>query len=328
MRRSRRFLQLALLLGLLAGALGWAVSRVSIRDLGSIVSRLELWQIGLLLAINVLVVGSMAMRWWLILSAANPSVPLLPLVGYRLAAFAVSYFTFGPQLGGEPLQVILLQRRHGVSLARAASAVVLDKMLEFLGNIIVIGIGLVGALEMGMLPRSVGPGPLALPVLAILLACFLLYTVMLLSGGRPLSGTLRRGLAGFAGAKWFRLTLAAERLASTFVRRHPRAMLGAAGASLVAWIGMALEYLLMLEFLEIRTAIWPALSALAASLLAFLIPLPGGLGALEAGQVLALGALGFGPAEAIAVSLVIRARDLLNAGAGLWLLARGFFRTN
>jgi uncharacterized membrane protein YbhN (UPF0104 family) len=50
---------------------------------------------------------------------------------------------------------------------------------------------------------------------------------------------------------------------------------------------------------------------------------PGGLGALEASQVFALGAFGISAAAAISVTLLIRARDILIGGLGLLLASRG-----
>jgi uncharacterized membrane protein YbhN (UPF0104 family) len=61
------------------------------------------------------------------------------------------------------------------------------------------------------------------------------------------------------------------------------------------------------------------LAAMTAARLAILLPVPGAAGVLEASQVLALQALGYGPAAGIALGLLIRARDLLIAGSGLWL---------
>jgi uncharacterized membrane protein YbhN (UPF0104 family) len=64
------------------------------------------------------------------------------------------------------------------------------------------------------------------------------------------------------------------------------------------------------------------LAGLTSVLLAFILPLPGGLGALEASQVYALTAMGYAPAIGISVSLLIRARDLMNAGLGLLLAGK------
>ena len=78
------------------------------------------------------------------------------------------------------------------------------------------------------------------------------------------------------------------------------------------------EYMLSLRFLGARVDPLQAVIALTAARLAFLTPLPGGLGALEASQVLALGALGFSPALGISVSLLIRGRDIAFGLIGLW----------
>lgn len=61
------------------------------------------------------------------------------------------------------------------------------------------------------------------------------------------------------------------------------------------------------------------LAALTAALFAFLTPLPGGLGALEAGQVYVMTAFGHTAAIGIGISLLMRARDALNGGLGLLL---------
>ena len=49
------------------------------------------------------VILAMTARWWIILRADNPGIPFWPLIRYRLAVFGLSYFTPGPQVGGEPL---------------------------------------------------------------------------------------------------------------------------------------------------------------------------------------------------------------------------------
>ncbi len=97
----------------------------------------------------------------------------------------------------------------------------------------------------------------------------------------------------------------------------------AAGASLAAGAGMIAEYTLITSFLGIHLHSWQTIAGWATSWLSFLIPLPGGLGALEASQVFTLGAFEISAALAISVVLLIRARDLLIGGLGLLLASRG-----
>jgi uncharacterized membrane protein YbhN (UPF0104 family) len=58
---------------------------------------------------------------------------------------------------------------------------------------------------------------------------------------------------------------------------------------------------------------------LTAARIAFMLPSPGGLGTLEASQVLMFEVLGFNPALGISISLLVRGRDLLLGGLGLWM---------
>jgi uncharacterized protein (TIRG00374 family) len=306
----------------LAALLWWALRGVPLSAIWDTLRQLKFWQLGLLFLINALVIVFMTMRWWLVVRAESPRVPFLPFIGYRLSVFALSYFTPGPQVGGEPLQVIYLRRYHNITLARAVSAVIVDKLLEFIGNFFLIGIGLLAFARAEIMPVHAGLPGVAWVALATLMAGPPIHLALLRQGRHPVRAGLRAALSRYQKKHWYRLTVAAEYLAGTFVRRHPRALIGALSASLVAWTGMGIEYLLMLDYLHIDLNLSEALAALTASLLAFLIPLPGGLGALEASQVLALGAFGYPAAVAISLTLLMRARDLLNAGLGILLAGR------
>ena len=134
---------------------------------------------------------------------------------------------------------------------------------------------------------------------------------------------LRAALSKKKIPKWARFLIAAERLAGRFCQRHPRALLACIGVSLLAAVGMVAEYALIASFLHIEISAAQTLAAWTASWLAFLAPWPGGLGALEASQVFALGAFGVSAAGAIGVTLVIRTRDLFIGGLGLLLAGRG-----
>jgi uncharacterized membrane protein YbhN (UPF0104 family) len=89
---------------------------------------------------------------------------------------------------------------------------------------------------------------------------------------------------------------------------------------------MVSEYMLITTFLGIDLHGWQTFAAWTTSWLAFLVPLPGGLGALEASQVFTLGAFEVSAALAIGVTLLIRARDLLIGGLGLLVASRAMER--
>ena len=101
-------------------------------------------------------------------------------------------------------------------------------------------------------------------------------------------------------------------------------MLLAVTVSLFSLLGIALEYYLMVRFLDVQLGAIQVFAALTVMQVAFLMPLPGGLGALEASQVFAFSAFGQSASAAISLTLLMRARDILNGGIGLLLAGRGF----
>jgi hypothetical protein len=80
---------------------------------------------------------------------------------------------------------------------------------------------------------------------------------------------------------------------------------------------LSLEFWLALYFLKEPADLSQILIILAASRVAMLMPFSAGLGALEVSQVLAMQLLQADPAIGVALSLFIRARDLLMGGLGL-----------
>jgi uncharacterized protein (TIRG00374 family) len=324
----RRVLQT--LIWLLAITLLWITLRsIPLDGVWLTLKRLKPGQIALLTLVNVFVLFTLSGRWWWILRAMGISIayPLLSL--YRLAAFSLSYFTPGPQFGGEPLQVYLLRRRHGISGATAVAAVTLDKAIELLGNFTFLIFGvLVGVRE------QFYPGASGLPILYT--ACFLLIMPVILlasmwSGRKPLSAALQRlpEVLRVRNMRFARMTDAIQRTEqqiSEFCCDRPQGLIGAMTFSLLTWIVLVGEYTLMSRYLGLTLDIWQAISVLTVARLAFITPLPGGIGVLEAGQVLALKALGYSSGQGLSLGLLIRGRDLAFGGLGLllvWLFGRG-----
>lgn len=313
--------------------LWWTLGSV---DLGGVLARLQLLepaQLALLAVVNLAVLATFSARWWLLLLAQGYRIAYWQLVAYRLATFAVSYFTPGPHFGGEPLQVYLVATRHRVPLAAAVAAVLVDKTLEMATNFIFLTAGVLLLARQQML-GGIDPVQL-LGGSLLLLALPLGLLVALFWGGQPLSALLvaldrmrgrwaaRRGRT--AGPLWAetRVGLAIRRSEAQSValcRQHPRIVLLAVGASGLSWLAVAGEFWLMTRVLGL-TLTWPGVvTALLASRVALLLPLPAAIGALEASQTLAMQLAGQPPAAGLTLSLLIRGRDSLLGLAGLWLV--------
>ncbi|MDX1600265.1 MAG: lysylphosphatidylglycerol synthase transmembrane domain-containing protein [Anaerolineales bacterium] len=315
-----RQLWIRLLIWLAVVILLWFVIReVDLRSLWQAVGHLSALEIGALLLVNLIALSAMSLRWWIVVRAFGHRLSLFRAIGYRLAAFSVSYFTPGPHFGGEPLQVHLLKRRLKLRGTQSAATVALDKSIELVANFSFLLLGLTVLLGLGVFP-SLSPVPV-LTLAAGLLALPMMHLIAAARGHRPLAGIIRRLPPRVQTVT--RVNRLTALLAETegevvrFLRERTGWFVATLVASGVTWAVFVTEYWLMSQFLGIRLTGLEAIAALTAARVAFLLPMPGGLGALEASQVLAVSALGHSAAAGAALALVIRARDLIFGGIGL-----------
>lgn len=323
---SKKFSWLYLLWFLAPWLVWWSARDIRLPDLLQSLSRLSGGQIIILAALNAGILLLVSGRWWLLLRMLGYAIPFFSVAGYRLVAFGISYFTVGPQLGGEPAQVFYLQNRHAIPTSKALASVSLDKILELLANFAFLLVGILAALSTGLLAELAPVQAMAWMAGPFLL--LLAYTIAVWRGKTPLASLLSRLFRRARSPRLARLiqvVSAAEEQIGQLCRYKPLVVLAASSLSALIWGMMALEYWLALSFLGISVSLPQAVAAWTAASVAFLFPLPGGLGALEASQVLAMEALGFTSALGLSISLIIRGRDILIGGLGiLWgaVLAR------
>lgn len=304
---------------LLPFAIWWFGRDVAFTEWQRLIRSIDPALLVLLVIINLVALFSISARWWLVLRAMGWRLPYLAVLRYRMAAFSVSYFTPGSQFGGEPLQVYLLETQHSITRSSALASVTVEKLFELLANFTFLAVGLTLMLQSRLFAG-------AAPILAVIWTGVLLvlplgYLVLLGLDRRPFEWLLSRLPDRLQTARLLQQTrlLAAETeiLAARWVRQSPRRVIGVMLVSLWFWLLTVAEYWLALHVLGATLSLPQTILALTAARIAFLMPVPGGLGALEAGQVLAMQVLGFNPALGIAVSLWIRVRDLSLGALGM-----------
>ena len=314
--RHRRLLRLLpWLIG--AALLALSIRAVSIPDLLATLARLRPWQLAVLAVVNAVVLATITGRWWILLWGVGYRLPFRPLFGYRLAAFGLSYFTPGPHVGGELLQVLMVEREHGVARSDALAAVALDKGIEFTVNLTILLLGIAAVLQWRIVPQDAGRQALGLAVALLALPTTYLGATAFgfYPGTRVLEPLARR---------WSRLLPTAltvadsEQRVGIYLRRAPRPFLAAVVVTLIGWIALIAEYWLMIHFLGVDLTLPQLVTALTAARISILLFLPAGLGALEASQATAFGLLGLDPAVGLSASLLIRLRDTLLGLLGLW----------
>lgn len=313
------FLPWMLALGLLV----WIAHTIPLNETWSALRQLSGWQIGALVLANGLVLLALNGRWWLLLRGLGYDLPYLALTGHRLAAFGVSYFTPGPQFGGEPVQVILLEREHGLPRAAALTAVSLDKTLELTINFAFLLAGVFMILQAGVLGDGLAIETAVL-ALSLLLGLPVFFLIATWRGWQPLTRLWRWGkrLRLYRWDHFYdqagQLILTSEAQATRFCQERPLTLTLALVVSILGWLALVAEYWLMLTFLGGPVTAVTTVILLTAARIAFLLPAPGGLGTLEASQLLAFAAVGLNPAIAVSLSLLIRIRDVLLGITGLW----------
>jgi uncharacterized protein (TIRG00374 family) len=190
--KTRKWLLYAALFAVLAFLLLWAFRKAPFAEIWAAIRQMQWWEILVILALNGLFYVVATLRWWVILRADNKKVPYLPLLGVRLSVFGVSYFTLGPQVGGEPLQVLALQRRYGLTDTHATATVLMDKLLEFMVDFFMLAIGLTAILRVGVLAETRLQFSGDLLLLAFLIFWPPIHLILLYKRHYPLSGLVHR----------------------------------------------------------------------------------------------------------------------------------------
>ena len=321
----KRFFRLRYLFWLVVPLLlWWALRDIPLTEVWTVLRQLTPGQILILLAANIVVLLLFSARWWIISRAQGYPIPYLTLAGYRLAAFGVSYFTPGPQFGGEPLQVYLTERNHNIPRATAISAVSLDKLLELLFNFTFLTFGMMTVLQWQIFPGAIGQQAMTIAVALLILVTGLLLAV--LAGRHPVSNLwkitvqwLPRPIVDVSSTydNIYQTIKDSEDQTAQFFQQHPLTMGLALSVSAITVVAMVGEFWLATHFLGLELNFVQVISLLTAARIAFLLPAPGGLGALEISQVLAFTALGLNPAIGISLTLLIRVRDTVLAASGL-----------
>lgn len=304
-----------LALALLAGVVTQLPLAALARALGQVtLSQALLWAL-LNLAIALLATG----RWWLFCRRCALPIRFWLLLIVRQAGQAVSFITPGPQFGGEPLQLYWLCRRGDVQATQALLALGLDRGFELWINFAVLAAVLV-ALQ---LPAGDFAGHRQLGLVLLGAALFAL----------PLLATWairQRAALGQIGRKLVdacRLPAPAQASPEDFVGAGRGFDIPAANAALIlslaGWAALLAELRLLLHLLGLSVDLASFLTVLAALRLAILLPLPGGIGTLEAGLLWAVQTNDW-PADAAASLIALtRLRDLAVLAVGFCCLKLG-----
>ena len=319
-----------LVLWLLALALaGWTLRQLPLNSITAQLGQLT-WHNWLLWTlVNGTILYLAVKRWQLLGQALQAPLSLARLFRMRQAGSAVSFLTPGPHFGGEPLQLFWLKRFFGQPLHRAVVMLGLDRFVETSTNIAVLLAGVLMLLGTAMVPLDDGlqvsailGGVLAALVLAA--ALVVRHPVWLANRFRPLVQRWRGGSderdSNQEGG-WQALV----RLMQNALALHRGRLWAALLLSLLGWAALVLELWLLLRFLGLSPSPTDLLTIMVGMRLAMLLPVPGGIGTIEASLLWSFQLLGLPVSAALGLIALTRLRDavVLLVGLGcLWSFHR------
>ncbi len=263
-----------------------------------------------------------SLRWRLVARRLGESPTLSRLLAARLCGDAVGSLLPGGRLGGDPLRVALVYG-DGLGGARAGAGVVMDRIFESLGNI-VCGIVYVTVFSVA---HTVGAPSDALAwVVGGLGVCFLalLLVIELLRRGFHFAEPLITLMARLPVPHLDKGLAAMRRIEEhliEFVSGHPGTCVGALAGSLVVEALVIVEAWLLLSALGVHLDVPTLLMVLATGGLTRIVPTPGALGALEAGEVTVVSLATGRPDIGVVVGMAMRLHETLWCALGFGVLA-------
>lgn len=324
-----RFKLLTLLLWLLAFLLaGVTLTHLPLHDIAVSVAVPSMNQWLGWAVLNVLIIGVFTRRWQVLTNMLGAPVGLGKLLQIRQAGQTVSFLTPGPQFGGEPLQVWWLYKRCAVPLHKAVLALGLDRFMELWVNFAVL---LLGVALLLVLPAdgALSDGPRILLSLLALLGALSLLSWLVVRQPRWLETHLER-----LAQRWQQhprlqqlrghWQLLRGDLQQAVITRKPD-LASAFVLSLLGWALLLCEFALLLACFNLAVDLQGFLLIIVALRLAFLLPLPGAIGALEAAILWSFQLLQLPIGAALGVIALMRLRDVVVLFAGLaclWALRR------
>lgn len=327
---------LATVLWLIALALvSWTLSKMPLADIGNTLAGLDYWQWSAWILVNSLVIMIATERWRVLSGILGHRVSFTTLLVIKQAGQTISFITPGPQFGGEPLQIYWLYKRTGMAIHKAVLSLGIDRFYELWVNFLMLMSGVVLLLlspGFGVQISASNNWQQILWLMIFLLLSLSALAWVAISQPELLSKRLQKLSTRWLSSPrlktlddhWKTLGTDLRLLVST----KKAGLLNTLLLSLLVWALIVFEMWLVLGFFDISLQVSGLVLVLVAMRLALLLPLPGGIGTLEASIFWSFQILQLSPAAALGVIAMMRLRDVLVLIAGLVCIRLAQHRTD
>ena len=261
------------------------------------------------------------LKWSVILRSQGCKVPFPKLFVYKLAGFGVSYITPAAHIGGEPVMAYFLTNNHNIEFKKSLSSVVIDKSLDLILNGFFACISILIILANFTVSKKTA-NLMIFSFFAMAAAIYSFYHLTITEKGFfTTCFRLLRFNKWKVTKKYEKYISGMESHLIYFFKYNKKGFRNAFLTFLLVWILMFFEFKLALLLLGYNASFVAIFIFFSLVGIAYIIPVPAALGALEFGQSSASVMLGISKSVGLALSIIIRSRDMIWVFLGLSYLA-------
>ena len=274
-----------------------------------------------LLAINSLILFLSVKRWQVLAQVFDIQLSLTHLFKVRQAGNTISFVTPGPQFGGEPLQLYWLSQSHEIPMDISLAILGADRFMEIFINLSILLLSVIFIFYTDIevnLSKTFLFIFLTVAILTMLLVLFLRQPEWLENIFKSLFSRFTHTVSNSnesqnASSGWGRLLKKIEKNKSKVILAATIALLG--------WIALLFELFMMMEALGVSSNFYEVIFVMLGIRIALLMPIPGGVGTIEASLFWSFEILGLTLAGAGGLIALSRLRDVIVLFIGIGCLS-------
>ncbi len=290
----------------------WVLKMVGWQEIKNTLLVFTGWQGLIILGLTFLMAIVGTWKWKEILKGIGIDISLRSLFRPYLAGFSLIFLFPVIVWGGEIFRGYILKEKNLVPWSKGMASVIIDRVLEWTTNLVVVFLGGLFFLFVTGFPSL---------KLGIIFGMVFLFFVVLVSFFY-FKCIKKESMVGFFFRGNKNQPLEIEKEIFSFFKIKKKAMWKGVSLSFLRAAVMYIRAWLLIIFLGKSISALPVLSILGFSYLAAMIPIPTALGSHEAAQTFAFNSLGLGASTAAAFTMIIRGAELIIALAGLIVLFR------
>ncbi|MFA5013143.1 MAG: lysylphosphatidylglycerol synthase transmembrane domain-containing protein [Candidatus Paceibacterota bacterium] len=300
----------------LGKVIGWA-------EIGKAFERFTLWQGVIIVALTFLIALVGNWRWQQILNDAGENISFWRLFRIYLGGYAIMYLFPVILLAGEIFRVYGAAQDEKVKTAKSAASVIIERILEWTVNLLVIFLGLfLFAFKLNILPQNI------LIVFGIALLLFIFALSFFYFKALRQKSIVKSIVQKFSRKEITEDNALFETENTVFKFFQPKnrsLQKGLLLSLLRAGVMLLRTWILVLFLSGIDIGLIKSLSILGFTYLSSMIPIPASLGSHEVIQTVAFISINIPEAMATAFTMIIRASEIILSSVGLFFIVKKGF---